>query len=288
VRTSVRAWFAAGLLALLAAAALHALALLGMGAAWAVMIHLTVFGWITALIVAVRYHTLPVFAGSAFPAAWPAWVQLALTAAGLACVAAGAWAAGLALQLAAALVFAANTALLFARRRRGAPAGLRPPIPGLERTDRVGLAAASAATASLPLALGLLLAARVGALRGEWWLAAEHLAALGWVMLMIVGVAYHVLPRFSGRGLRGLAWARAQLACHLAALALIVLGLGLGQPQAFAAGGALIALAMALFALTIWPTIHFGFWIHPFGVPDFGLLRGSPKSKIQNRQSKIR
>ena len=31
-------------------------------------------------------------------------------------------------------------------------------------------------------------------------LAAEHLVVLGWVMLMIVGVAYHVLPRFSGCG----------------------------------------------------------------------------------------
>ncbi|HWQ11416.1 MAG TPA: hypothetical protein VNL77_01380, partial [Roseiflexaceae bacterium] len=81
------------------------------------------------------------------------------------------------------------------------------------------------------------------------------LAALGWVTLMIVGVAYHVLPRFSGRRLRGAVWAWAQLACHLTGLALIVAGLGLGLPRAFATGGALVALAAALFAYTIWPAL---------------------------------
>jgi hypothetical protein len=73
---------------------------------------------------------------------------------------------------------------------------------------------------------------------------------------MIVGVAYHVLPRFSGSGTRGPAWARAQLLCHAAALALIVLSLGLGWTSAFAIGGLLMALALGLFAWTIWPTLR--------------------------------
>ncbi|HWQ14917.1 MAG TPA: hypothetical protein VNL77_19110, partial [Roseiflexaceae bacterium] len=167
MRASARAWLAAGLLALVAGAALHTLALLGYGAAWAAMVQLTLFGWITALIVAVRYHTLPVFTGRDFVADWPAWAHLAFTAGGVAAVAAGAWAAGLALQLAGALVFAASTALLFTSgRRRGGPSGARAPLPGLERTDRAGRMAALTATANLPAALGVMLAALAGALGG--------------------------------------------------------------------------------------------------------------------------
>jgi hypothetical protein len=102
----------------------------------------------------------------------------------------------------------------------------------------------------------LLLGVRAGVLGGAWWLAAEHLATLGWVMLMIVGVALHVLPRFSGIGTRGARWARAQLGLHLAALATIVLGLGLGLGGLFAAGGLAMSGAIGLFAWTIWPTLR--------------------------------
>jgi hypothetical protein len=100
-----------------------------------------------------------------------------------------------------------------------------------------------------------MLAVRLGWISGAWMLAAEHLAALGWVMLMIVGVSYHVLPRFSGRATRGTEWARAQLLCQIGALMLIVLALGFGWPRIFTAGGLLMALALGLFAWTVWPTL---------------------------------
>jgi hypothetical protein len=260
---STRAWFAAALLALLGASVAHTAVLLGAGATWAAMVHLTLLGWITAMIVAVSYHTMPVFSGRDFPHPAVAWGQLALFATGLSAASLGAalsqpqlHAAGLALELFAALLFATNTILLFTRgvSRGGCP--VRPPIPDLEQVDRVGTTATKAAGVCLPLSLALLLAAQLGALRGEWRLAGEHLAALGWVMLMIVGVGYHILPRFSGRGVRGVRWARAQLACHLAALPAAVLGLGLGVGPLFAAGGALMALAAALFGYTVWPTLH--------------------------------
>jgi hypothetical protein len=86
-------------------------------------------------------------------------------------------------------------------------------------------------------------------------LAAEHLATLGWIMLMIAGVAYHVLPRFSGRRIRALRWARAHLLCHIVALVLIVVGLGGGLGYVFALSGMLMAAALALFAWTVWPTL---------------------------------
>ena len=172
----------------------------------------------------------------------------------------GRWGAGtlvgLLLQIGGALVFVANTILLF---RRGAPRPHRPPAPliaGQPLVDRTGASATKAAGICLPSALLLLLAAQLGWIGGQWTLAAEHLAALGWMTLMIVGVAYHILPRFSGCGTRGPAWARAQLLSHIGALALIVLALGFGWPRGFALGGFVMALALGLFAWTIWPTLR--------------------------------
>jgi hypothetical protein len=257
-----RAWFAAALLLLVGAALLHTALLLGATAVWPAMVHLTLFGWISAMIVAVNYHTLPVFTGRDFPRRGPIWAQLAALALGAPLAAAGMLArlpmliaAGLALELAATLLFALNVALLLrgARRRPAPPA---PPLAGQPAVDRVGRVATSAAGLGLPAALLLLLSARAGLLPGGWWLAGEHLAALGWVTLMIVGVAYHVLPRFSGRATRGPAWARTQLGLQLAALPAVALGLGLELPALFAAGATATALALALFAWTIWPAVR--------------------------------
>lgn len=262
MHATTRAWFAAALLLLVVAALLHAALLLGASALWAPLVHLTLFGWVTAMIVAVNYHTVPVFSGRDFPDARPIWAQLGAFLAGVALVPAGQLAAapalvaaGLGLELAAALLFALNLALLLTRGpRRGPPPPS--PVPGQPAVDRVGTRATAAAGLCLPAALALLLGARLGLVGGEWWLVAEHLAALGWVMLMIVGVALHVLPRFSGRATRGAAWARAQLGLHVAALAMIVLGLGLGRGALFAAGGATMAAALALFAWAVWPTLR--------------------------------
>ncbi len=65
--SGTRAFFAAGLVALAGAATLHFMVLYGLAAVWYPAIHLTIFGWITAMIVAVNYHTMPVFAARDFP-----------------------------------------------------------------------------------------------------------------------------------------------------------------------------------------------------------------------------
>jgi hypothetical protein len=261
--SSTRAFLLVALLALPCAAVLHLLALLGLLGAWPAMVHLTIFGWITAMIMAVNYHTLSVFSARDFPYPALIWGHWALLSSGVALASSGLLAgwgagslAGLLLQLGGALLFVLNTILLF---RRGAPRPHRPPTPpivGQLLVDRAGTSATKAAGLCLPLALLLLLAAQLGWISGQWVLAAEHLAALGWMMLMIVGVAYHTLPRFSGSGTRGPAWARAQLLSHGAALALIVPALGFGWPAGFALGGSLMALALGLFAWTIWPALR--------------------------------
>lgn len=260
---STRAFFAAGLLALIGAAALHLLVLAGVGRVWPALVHLTLFGWITGLIYAVNYHTMPVFAARDFPDARLIWLHLGAFAGGVALATMGlllrstaSVTFGLLLELAAALAFTANTVLLFTHGPRRAARSPAPAIAGQPRVDKVGTQATKAAGLCLPLALLLLLLVQVGRVGYGWMLAAEHLAALGWVMLMIVGVAYHVLPRFSGHGTRGPAWVRLQLAVHLAALALIVAGLGFNWPLVFALGGLLMSGAIGLFAWAIWPTLR--------------------------------
>jgi hypothetical protein len=257
-----RAFVGSGLVALLGAALLHLLVLLGVGSVWTAMVHLTIFGWITAIILAVNYHTVPVFSGRDYPYPWLIWAHWALFSGGVLLAVCGLLAGssalaggGLALQLGATLLFAANTVLLL---RRGKPRLQPHPIPsiaGQSRIDRRGTEATKASGLCLPLALLLLLLVQLRVVDGQWTLAAEHLTVLGWIMLMIVGVGYHVLPRFSGRGTRGFGWARAQLLCHEAALVLMVLALGRGWSELFAAGGVLMALAVMLFAYTIWPAL---------------------------------
>ena len=260
---STRAFFVAALIALPGAALLHLLALLGVSRTWPAMVHLMLFGWFTAMIYAVNFHTMPVFSARDFPyprliwAQWAAWATgAALATDGILADSRGSEVIGLLLQLIAALIFVANTILLFVRGPRRPYRPLPPPIASQPRVDRIGTRATKLAGLSLPLAFLLLLAVRLEWISGSWLLAAEHLATLGWLMLMIVGVAYHVLPRFSGVGTRGPAWASAQLLCHVGALALMVLALGFAWTWAFTAGGLLMVLALGLFAWTVWPTIN--------------------------------
>ncbi|MDQ4078298.1 MAG: hypothetical protein M3220_18885 [Chloroflexota bacterium] len=261
--SSTRAFFAVSLVALVGAASLHLLVLAGYGPAWSPLVHVMLFGWITGMIFAVSYHTMPVFAARDFPYPALIWWHLATFTTGVTVSTValllggrGGIAAGLLLQLVAALLFVANTMLLFLRGLQRAHRHPVSPIAGQERVDRLGVQATRVAALCLPLALLLLLLLRLGWVGGGWLLAAEHLAAVGWIMLMIVGVAYHVLPRFSGRSLRGVGWARLQLHCHFVALTVMIPALGLGWTPLFAIGSVLVALAVGLFAWTIWPTVR--------------------------------
>lgn len=261
--TASTRWFVVvALAALLGAAGLHFLVLAGAVRLWPAATHLTIFGWVTAMILAVSYHTMPAFSARDFP--YPVLVAIhcgifvagvTLATAGLAVSSAPAIVAGLLLEAIASLVFLANTILLFLRGSRRPQAHPIPSHPHQRDIDRIGTRATKVASLCLPLALLLLAAVYQGAIGAGWLLAAEHLAVLGWVMLMVVGVAVHVLPRFSGHALRGRGWARVQLACHCAGLGLIVLALGFGWAMLFAIGGMLMALALGLFAATVWPAL---------------------------------
>lgn len=91
-----------------------------------------------------------------------------------------------------------------------------------------------------------------------------HANLLGFVSMMIFGVAYHVLPRFAGRPL----WSRRAAAVHFvlanAGLALMVGGWvvrahwSIPGTAALAAGGVGSAAGAFLFIVNIWRTIGHG------------------------------
>lgn len=88
-----------------------------------------------------------------------------------------------------------------------------------------------------------------------------HMNLLGFVTMMIFGVAYHVIPRFTGRPLHSGRVAGMHWWISNAGLALMVIGFGLrphGAPLAapmLGGGGALAALGAYAFIYNIWNTL---------------------------------
>ncbi|HEX6693800.1 MAG TPA: cbb3-type cytochrome c oxidase subunit I [Longimicrobiales bacterium] len=89
-----------------------------------------------------------------------------------------------------------------------------------------------------------------------------HANLLGFVAMMIFGVAYHIMPRFNGRPLHSPALAELHLVVANAGLLLMVAGFaarvhwpGRGA-WILAAGGLLSAVGTLLFITNIWITIR--------------------------------
>ena len=113
------------------------------------------------------------------------------------------------------------------------------------------------------LALGVTLGVGM-AVHPAWILyrpAHVHLNLVGFVTMMIFGVAYHVIPRFTGRTLHSRAIAAGQFWVCNAGLAGMAAGFVLrphfGRPgtAAIVAGGTLEALGAYAFAYNIWRTL---------------------------------
>lgn len=88
-----------------------------------------------------------------------------------------------------------------------------------------------------------------------------HMLLLGFVAMMIFGVAYHVIPRFVGRPLRSRPAAAAHWWAANAGLALMSTGFflrphgaALAQPLLIG-GGVLAALGAYAFAINVWTTL---------------------------------
>ncbi|HET7374403.1 MAG TPA: cbb3-type cytochrome c oxidase subunit I [Gemmatimonadaceae bacterium] len=88
-----------------------------------------------------------------------------------------------------------------------------------------------------------------------------HMVLLGFVTMMIYGVAYHVLPRFTGNPLRNRTAAGVHWWVSNVGLALMVVGFGLrANAASFATlllgvGGALAGAGAYIFAYLVWRTV---------------------------------
>lgn len=122
-----------------------------------------------------------------------------------------------------------------------------------------GFVKASLVWLSLGVTLGVVMAAVPA------WIvyrpAHMHMNLLGFVTMMIYGVAYHVIPRFSGNPLYSRRLATAHWWISNAGLLLMVAGFSLrphfgsGAVPALAAGGTLSAIGAYVFAYGIWRTV---------------------------------
>ncbi len=88
-----------------------------------------------------------------------------------------------------------------------------------------------------------------------------HMNLAGFVAMMIFGVAYHVVPRFSGVPLQGRKAAGVHLVIANAGLLLMVLGFGMRSRGIavgeilLATGGTATAIGGYLFAWIVWRTV---------------------------------
>ena len=118
---------------------------------------------------------------------------------------------------------------------------------------------ASVAWLALGVTLGVVMAARPALT--VYRLAHVHMVLLGFVAMMIFGVAYHVLPRFSGNPLPSRRLPVWHWWASNAGLALMALGFALRAhaaplaTPALAVGGLLSALGAYAFAWLAWRTV---------------------------------
>ena len=114
------------------------------------------------------------------------------------------------------------------------------------------------------LALGVTLGVTMG-VKPAWSIyrtAHLHMLLLGFVAMMIFGVAYHVIPRFVGSPLRSPRAAATHLWLANLGLALMVVGFVLraqGKPISsvfLGVGGSAAAIGAYIFAFLIWTTLE--------------------------------
>lgn len=234
--------------------------------------HLNVFGFLTFLIVGMTYLFVPVFARRHLLR--PAWVRVHLWAAhvavwGLVVGRITHWwplsAAGGLAQLASTLIFAA---VVIATIRRGEPLdpGQLPPLlaglaaaPASKDLDRT--ATRFTRLALIYLVVGNLLGAALGGPSGfspRFVAATIWFTVVGFIVIMLCGVAYHLIPRLNGLAPRSETAAGWQYAALAAAAPVLGVAYFVGATKAVGLGHLLEAAALGLFAWNLWPALASG------------------------------
>jgi hypothetical protein len=156
------------------------------------IVHLVTLGWITAAILGALYLVAPIALRTQIPAAWPDYAAAALFAAGVIGMVSHFWIAEYGGMAWSGGVVA--TAVLVVGVRCAGPLG-RAPVPLAIRLH-VGLAFvnfAGAATMGVLIGIHKVHPFLSGSLLADVFAHAQ-LAAIGWATLMVVGVAYRLLP----------------------------------------------------------------------------------------------
>jgi cbb3-type cytochrome oxidase subunit 1 len=104
--------------------------------------------------------------------------------------------------------------------------------------------------------LGIAWLASPALIPGQALRAHAHLMLVGFVGMMIFGVALHMLPRFTGRPLFSERLADAQFALVNLGLLALVSGWLAGRPGVSAAGGAALWTGFLFFALNVVATVR--------------------------------
>ncbi len=91
----------------------------------------------------------------------------------------------------------------------------------------------------------------------QWRLAHTHLNLAGFVIMIIFGIAYHILPRFAGKPLRSEAWAAAHFWIASLATAGMVIGFIVPAAAVLLWTGSVAQLAgIVLGVANLWLTIR--------------------------------
>ncbi len=247
------------------AAAFAAFVLGGLGLVWAApdlgrgaflafrvigVAHLFTLGWITTTIMGVLYQFLPVALGVAIRSQRLAHATFAvffpgvlLFASGTALARHGLMHAGVGLVALGVLAFVANLGLTLARAKER---GLTWWGLAVGATNLVAVLAVGAALAA-NLATGWLGAGRLAATAAH-----AHLAVLGWVMPVVVGVGHRLLPMFLLAHESDERPAAAALVLLGGGAPLLAAGLGSGRGPLAAAGFVLTLAGVLAFALQVW------------------------------------
>jgi len=107
---------------------------------------------------------------------------------------------------------------------------------------------------AVPVTRDLLFMASPGA---QWRLVHTHLNLAGFVVMIIFGVAYHILPRFAGKPLRSEAWASAHFWIATFATAGMVIGFIVPAAAILLWAGSVAQFAgIVLGVVNLWLTIR--------------------------------
>ena len=93
---------------------------------------------------------------------------------------------------------------------------------------------------------------------GRWSLVHAHFNLLGFLLMLVFGIAYHTIPRFSGHGVEphSAAIAAWQFGIFHAGLWILVAGFVRNATILQASGGTLLLLAIYLFIYNLWRTMQ--------------------------------